>query len=178
MGVATFGRPNNLWMWYANQNVDVELVNVQVEEPAPNQTPQGVHRGINYNRNGVNIVLGFQNTRRRFAEPGFLAAVLGSLARYGSDIISSGFSFRDATSYPSSTHPNGKAFDTRYLSSLANQNRFVRAMIFYGINFHGRGNKGWLPNIVSSQYIADHESHLHSGGDDSYRNFIHDLFNP
>lgn len=128
----------------------------------------------------------YQNTRRRHTQPDLLAALIVAIAQFNEGdtdaqgnaraglnhrICGEGFSYEDGSCYPSTSHANGKAFDTNYLISEALEDELTNAMRFYGINYQGRGVSGWKPNIDHSQYLARHEGHLHSGG----RNFDQDF---
>ncbi|MCT2561589.1 hypothetical protein [Chryseobacterium herbae] len=109
--------------WYANQQENVELVNMDILENA-GVGPQ-IFEAFNYNQNGVRIRFGFQHTRRRSIQPDLFAGFLGSLAQFRQEghnhyIVSQGFSYADASCYPSIEHVNGAAGDLNLLTTQQN----------------------------------------------------------
>ena len=74
---------------------------------------------------------------------------------------------RNATSYPSVTHPNGDSVDTTYLSTLAIEQTKVNAFRDHYFTNILRGSNSWYPNLVDTAYSNVHNDHLHSGDFDS-----------
>ena len=188
-GVITKGYGNDFPdRFYENTN-SIELVYAQHGEDLILETINNfsLFEGINYIHDDVKVRFGFYKTRRRYSNPDFLAAVIGSLADCNFEevvsehaidyrgIISEGFSYEDGTCFPSTSHANGKAFDTNYLISETLEDLLTNAMRFYGIDYQGRGVTGWKPSIDHSQYLARHEGHLHSGGRNFNQNFIENI---
>lgn len=114
--------------WYANQQGNVELVNMDIIAN-PGVGPQ-IFEAFNYNQNGVIIRYGFQHTRRRSIQPDLFAGFLGALAQFRQEghnhyIVSQGFSYADASGYPRAEHVNGEAGDLNLLTTQQDANNTI-----------------------------------------------------
>jgi hypothetical protein len=114
--------------WYANQQGNVEMVDMDIL--ANDGVGPQIFEAFNYNQNGVIIRYGFQHTRRRSIQPDLFAGFLGSLAQFRQEghnhyIVSQGFSYADASCYPSAEHVNGEAGDLNLLTTLQNGNNTI-----------------------------------------------------
>lgn len=143
----------------------------------------------------LNIDMRFANTVRFYANPTLAAAVMGALIRFfrlneDADFIEcQGFAYPDATSYPSTNHVNGLAFDITYkgtmdargtlnLTESENINQdggFLEALNFFGftrfyIGLNGASFYGTSSNYISrldDDYMGtvrdrNHEDHIHA----------------
>ncbi|UKB82359.1 hypothetical protein LF887_15245 [Chryseobacterium sp. MEBOG06] len=109
--------------WYTNLTESVDLVNMDII--ANTGVGPQIFEAFNYNQNGVVIRYGFQHTRRRSIQPDLFAGFLGSLAQFRQEghnhyIVSQGFSYSDASCYPSAEHVNGEAGDLNLLTTQQN----------------------------------------------------------
>ncbi|MGV0964669.1 hypothetical protein [Empedobacter falsenii] len=71
--------------------------------------------------------------------------------------------FKDATSYPSVTHPNGDSADTAYFPTLELEQKKVDAFKKFHFEKIYRGSGGWFPKLKGTNPSSGHEDHLHSG---------------
>lgn len=116
----------------------------------------------------LKIFYGFKNSQRRFCNPETFAAFIGALARMGfEDVLCTGMSFEDATSYPSVTHPNGDSVDTSYFSTIEKEQKKVDAFHFFKFKNIYRGKLFFYSKLKNSIYMDRHEDHLHAGDFDS-----------
>ena len=87
----------------------------------------------------INNRFSYDKTVRQFARPDLLAVFLGALREIDDAIVCQGFAYPDASSFPSTFHVNGNAFDTNYLTgplpnvAITDDLEFVRAIHKYGI---------------------------------------------
>jgi hypothetical protein len=120
--------------WYANQQTSVELIDMDIIQNA-GVGPQ-IFEAFNYNNNGVIIRYGFQHTRRRSIQPDLFAGFIGAIAQFRQEghnhyIVSQGFSYSDASCYPSVEHVNGEAGDINLLTTAQDgQNTILSATDF------------------------------------------------
>lgn len=136
---------------------------------------------LNYESDDFQITYRFQNSQRRYCNPMCFAGFIGALADINlSNIVCTGMCFGDATSYPSVSHPNGDSADTGYLSTLELEQKKVDAFKKFGFTriYRGQGFKmvknkqnqmekvitiPWLPHLKNSEFMPQHEDHLHAG---------------
>ncbi len=97
--------------WYRNQGKKIFMVHFITPLTVSDTNSKNIFNSTN---NTEGIVFTYSATRRRFARPDFAAAVLGALVNTDVSITTTGFSFGDATCYPSTEHVNGEAIDTTY----------------------------------------------------------------
>ena len=142
----------------------------------------------------LNIDLRFGATVRLYANPILAAGVIGALIRYSSlnegynYVESQGFAYPDGTSYPSTSHVNGLAFDLTYKGSMSLRGSLnlteeeaigedvalLSALNYYGFTSFLIGNSGSSVYGTSANYInnldniegtakrSDHEDHIHA----------------
>jgi hypothetical protein len=90
------------------------------------------------------------------------------LADCGLKLQTTGSCFKDASSFPSSEHANGKSIDTIYLDDI-NEQKFITSMHKYGFRVKqvvGAHKKAFL-HAIREKMPTDksktlHDSHLHS----------------
>jgi hypothetical protein len=130
---------------------------------------------LNITVNGSLIAYGFSNTQRRFCSPDCFAAFVGVLSQYGiAGVNSTGMCFGDATSYPSTTHPNGDSVDTSYITDQRNQQDLLNAFVDWDFSqvIAAIKKRTWLHN--AHMYNSEHKDHLHSGNFES--NSIYNVY--
>jgi len=105
----------------------------------------------------------FSGSQRRYCNPESFAGFIGALAEISKPVTCTGMCFKDATSYPSVSHPNGDSADTAYFATLEEEQRKVDA--FYNFHFTHiyRGNSSWYPQLKNTKYADGHNDHLHAG---------------
>lgn len=115
----------------------------------------------------LNIHFTYSNTRRRYCSPEVTAVFLGSLARTGLEMKSTGSCFEDGTPFPSVAHNNGFAIDTLYLKVLASDQAFINAMNYFGCTEILKGVDSYCSQLQNARILNKdptlHDSHLHSG---------------
>lgn len=142
-----------IWRKYVALDEEIEIVRIPDE--------------INYVRGNIIIKYQFSNTKRRYTRPAPLAGFIGAIAEVGFELITTGSCFYEASCFPSSEHVNGKSIDTLYLNDDDEQN-FINAMHKFNFNKQITGkNKKKFDNATQETEGTLHDSHLHSGFDDS-----------
>ena len=63
-----------------------------------------------------NIKYDFKDSKRRYANPGLFAAMLGSIAVYNKSVTTTGSAFKWGSCFPSINHINGMSIDFTYES--------------------------------------------------------------
>jgi len=121
LGVITSGdtKPsNNFKRYYRNMNINtpIKLIDVQIEPLVTLANQNADQLALNYTNGNLSIRFSYRASRRRYANPDLFAGFIGALAQLNyahtnADVISTGFSFEDASCYPSSTHVNGANHD-------------------------------------------------------------------
>ncbi len=180
----TLGEGGNGIKWYANQGNDVELINADIVQQAGMGSQ--VFTALNYISpdNSLIITFGYEDTRRRYANPDLFAAFIGALAQLKTNqatqnafVTSEGFAYEDASCYPSSMHVNGNSVDTHYFSQKGQQESYQQPFInflydfgfaihYIGCNMHyTHGTRDCNPaQAGTSNFGQIHDTHLHSGG--------------
>jgi len=106
--VAEFGSHDSkgiIWRLFRVTTDDTELIRI----------PDSLDKKFN----NFNIKYGFQNSKRRYANPGLFAAMLGSIAVYNKSVITTGSAFQWGSCFPSIDHINGMSIDFTYRSYIA-----------------------------------------------------------
>ncbi len=117
----------------------------------------------------LNIDMEFYNTERYYISPILCAAFIGALAKVDFRVVSTGFAFIDGTCYPSTTHVNGTAVDTRYQviigGTWTDEQAYVDAMFRYGFERIWRGPNNDPSDVLelASNGGSLHDDHLHCG---------------
>lgn len=143
----------------------------------------------------LNIDMRYANTVRLYANPVIAAGVMGALVRFFNTnqnvdfVESQGFAYPDGTSYPSTMHVNGLAFDITYKGTMRargslnlNENQcisqdgnFLSALYFFGYRRFLIGQNGSPAYGTSANYVSNlnnnypgtvpdsyHEDHIHA----------------
>ncbi len=183
--------------YYENTNVttpvNIKLINALFETEITPTSKFHVQHALNYTSGNLSISFYYNASRRRYVNPDLFAGFIGALAQLNyahstAHVVSTGFSFPDASCYPSVSHINGKACDTLYFNQLQNinpnlpnnqmgtyQQPFINALYEYGFNTHLSAF-----NFTHITPNASHDDHLHSYRFNRYvnqnnRNFIENL---
>ena len=153
---------------YDNQGKKVFMVKVE---------PALLNASLLIDNNPPENKFTFEETFRYFAFPAITAAVIGSLINIIDEVISTGFSYGDASSYPSYYHVNGLAMDTMYNTN--NQDLlFITQLNNFGFQTFRIGyHKTILSNLLTNAGLNNlvlvdgpkdnpndqtlHDSHLH-----------------
>jgi hypothetical protein len=143
----------SIWRLYRALDEKIELVRMPDE--------------VQYVNNKVTVRYIFSNTERRYTGPGALAGFIGALAETGLQLTTTGSCFTEGSCFPSSEHVNGKSIDTLYLKDVDEQ-KFINAMHKFNFNKQITGkDKKKFDNAIQETKGTLHNSHLHSGFDDS-----------
>lgn len=124
--------------WYPNIQGTVELIDMDILQNAG--VGSQIFEAFNYNQNNVQIRYGFQHTRRRSIQPDLFAGFIGAIAQFRQEgsthyIVSQGFSYSDASCFPSAEHVNGEAGDLNLLTTaLDGENTTLAAANFDYLN--------------------------------------------
>lgn len=128
------------------------------------QMPDHLDIVFTVNNNEKRIVYTFSNTQRRFANVSCFAAFIGVLAQLNyNNVRSTGMCFRDATSYPSVSHPNGDSIDTIYLETQVKRHAIIDAFREWGFTQIISGTNAIHNGDGADLHNAAHNNHLHSG---------------
>ncbi|OCG22386.1 hypothetical protein A9G22_07400 [Gilliamella sp. App2-1] len=92
----------NSWRVFGVNNNEVELLRMP--------------DSLNKQYGNLNIEYNFHNSKRRYANPGLFAAMLGSIAVYNKTVTTTGSAFQWGSCFPSVLHINGMAIDFEYKS--------------------------------------------------------------
>lgn len=135
---------------------------------------------INNNRAELNIRFAFGNTMRRYSKPELVAGLIGALIEVRDianvpntdhNYSSAGFAFENSSCFPSVSHVNGEAIDSRYRTQdgldIAGDHAFITAMRRFGFeHFHaGMLALASFPDGTPRGYVTidgQHGDHLHS----------------
>ncbi|MWN91128.1 hypothetical protein GQ597_10480, partial [Gilliamella sp. Pra-s65] len=143
-----------IWRLYRALDEDIQLVRM------PDK--------IQYVNDKVVVRYIFSNTKRRYTEPSVLAGFIGALAETGLQLTTTGSCFAEASCFPSAEHVNGKSIDTLYLKDVDEQ-KFINAMHKFHFNKQITGkHKKKFDNATQEVGRTLHDTHLHSGFDDSF----------
>ena len=104
--IAEFGfhspKKKNCWRLFRATSNDTELIKI----------PDSLNKQFN----NFNIKYGFEDSKRRYANPGLFAAMLGSIAVYNKSVTTTGSAFKWGSCFPSINHINGMSIDFTYKS--------------------------------------------------------------
>ena len=108
----------------------------------------------------------FNETKREYANPNYLAAFIGALAELTFKVSCTGSCSKDGSAFPSLEHSNGYAIDTSYNGTLVNDQNIIDAMKKFGFGKRIRGSTSYLDNLTNHTKRDSgslHDSHLHCG---------------
>jgi len=124
------------------------------------------------------IKYGFKDSKRRYANPGLFAAMLGSIAVYNKSVTSTGSAFQWGSCFPSVLHINGMSIDFKYRSYIAknqyhlhtsqqykDDEAFLKAMLLFFVNIRVGQHKHFtefrkLENVIDGKEL--HDDHFHA----------------
>ncbi len=119
---------------------------------------------LNYSKDGVVAKYTWHQTKRRYCGPSEYAAFLGALVELGKPIKCGGSSYKDSTAFPSLKHCNGESIDTNYLSSKADQIKFINALHKFGFTHQVvSSSRKYTHTKSESKKATLHDGHMHSG---------------
>ena len=101
---SNFGYLENLWRLFRLTTDDAELIKM----------PDSLDKQFD----NFNIKYDFKDSKRRYANPGLFAAMLGSIAVYNKSITTIGSAFQWGSCFPSILHINGMSIDFKYKSYI------------------------------------------------------------
>ena len=164
--VAEFGHHNsykNCWRLFRATTNDTELIKI----------PDSLDKQFD----NFNIKYGFEDSKRRYANPGLFAAMLGSIAVYNKSVTTTGSAFKWGSCFPSVLHINGMSIDFKYRSYISKDTyhphtsqqykddlAFLNAMrLFFekirvGQNVHFTEFRK-LENVIDGGLLHDHHFH-------------------
>lgn len=145
------GRPYGLYRrYYENKHKKTFLVHFV--EATVNASP-------------LTIVFSYDETLRHYARPELAAAVIGALIQLNNaGFVSTGFSYRNSTCYPSVSHVNGEAIDTQYKNNISDNQDVIDALNDFGFNYILKGTNANFATLTIAVADSSHNDHLHSGG--------------
>jgi len=148
----------------------------------PTETVNTDKVGLDYSHTDTNITPNFttlikfyyKNTQRRYCKPDFFAGFIGVLGKLNyTDIACTGMAFKDATAYPSVSHPDGLSVDTAYLylknttpnqTLVLRQQNIINAFKKFYFTQRIKGSNATFNNLDNSTSNNSlHDDHLHCG---------------
>ncbi len=115
----------------------------------------------------LKICFNFKQTKRRYCNPESFSGFIGALAELNrNDVFCTGMCFKEGSSFPSVSHPNGDSVDTSYFATLSEEKLKVTAFKKFHFAQIVSGTKGWFKLLDTDIHKSDHNSHLHAGNFD------------